>query len=88
MLRKLKLMLGALSVAAFTAGCGGGANDPDVVQLAQSNPDLSILVEAVSAAGLVNTLPDGPWRSCPTRWDFQPSCLRGCPRHQPFPPQC
>jgi uncharacterized surface protein with fasciclin (FAS1) repeats len=56
MLRKLKLMLGALSVAAFTAGCGGGGNDPDVVQLAQGNPDLSILVEAVSAAGLVDTL--------------------------------
>ena len=56
MLRKIKLMLGALSVAAFTAGCGGGGNDPDVVQLAQGNPDLSILVEAVSAAGLVDTL--------------------------------
>jgi uncharacterized surface protein with fasciclin (FAS1) repeats len=55
MLRKLKCLLGALSVAAFTAGCGGG-NDPDVVQLAQANPELSILVEAVSAAGLVNTL--------------------------------
>ena len=62
MLRKLKLMLGAFAVAAFTTGCGGGGNDPDVVQLAQGNPDLSILVEAVSAAGLVDTLKSrGPY---------------------------
>ena len=62
MLQKLKLMLGAFAVAAFTTGCGGGGNDPDVVQLAQGNPDLSILVEAVSAAGLVDTLKSrGPY---------------------------
>lgn len=56
MLRKLKLMLAGLTVSAFAAGCGGGSNDPDIVQLAQANPDLSILVEAVTAAGLTNTL--------------------------------
>jgi uncharacterized surface protein with fasciclin (FAS1) repeats len=62
MLQKLKLMLGAFAVAAFTTGCGGGGNDPDVVQLAQGNPDLSILAEAVSAAGLVDTLKSrGPY---------------------------
>jgi len=55
MLRRMTLLLGALLIAVTTTGCGGG-NDPDVVQLAQSNPDLSILVEAVSAAGLVDTL--------------------------------
>lgn len=56
MFRKLKLMLGALTISAFAAGCGGGSNDPDIVQLAQGNADLSILVEAVNAAGLNTTL--------------------------------
>ena len=42
-------------MAAFVTGRGGG-NDPDIEQIAQSNPELSILVEAVSAAGLVDTL--------------------------------
>jgi uncharacterized surface protein with fasciclin (FAS1) repeats len=55
MLRRISLLLGALSMAVFMTGCGGG-NDPDIVQIAQSNPELSILVEAVSAAGLVDTL--------------------------------
>lgn len=55
MLRRMSLLLGALSMAVFMTGCGGG-NDPDIVQIAQSNPELSILVEAVSAAGLVDTL--------------------------------
>ena len=43
--------------------CGGSDNDDaaerNIVQLAQSNPDLSILVEAVVAAGLVDTLSTG-----------------------------
>ncbi len=55
MFSRFKLMLASLSVAAFASGCGGG-NDPDIVQIAQSNPELSILVEAVGSAGLVDTL--------------------------------
>ena len=56
MFKRFKLMLAGMSVAAFVAGCGGGGNDPDIVQLAQANPDLSILAEAVVAADLVGTL--------------------------------
>jgi uncharacterized surface protein with fasciclin (FAS1) repeats len=58
MLRKLRLMLGALTVSVFAAGCGGGGgtSNPDIVHLAEGNSDLSILVEAVTAAGLTNTL--------------------------------
>ena len=42
--------------------CGGSDDDAperNIVQLAQANPDLSILVEAVVAAGLVDTLSTG-----------------------------
>ncbi len=42
--------------------CGGSDDDTperNIVQLAQANPDLSILVEAVVAAGLVDTLSTG-----------------------------
>ena len=42
--------------------CGGSDNDAperNIVQLAQANPDLSILVEAVVAADLVDTLSTG-----------------------------
>lgn len=56
MFRRITLWLGALSIAAFASGCGGSSSDPDIVQVAQANPKLSILVEAVSAAGLVDTL--------------------------------
>lgn len=56
MLRRFKLILASLTTAAFVTACGGGGNDPDIVQIAQSNPELSILVEAVGAAGLVDTL--------------------------------
>ena len=63
MFQRRSLILGATSAAGLLlAGCGGGSDGPpldlrsDVVQLAQSNADLSILVEAVSAAGLVDTL--------------------------------
>ncbi len=60
----------AASAAAVLAACGGG-DDPvvppgngtappppskNIVQLAQATPDLSILVEAVVAAGLVDAL--------------------------------
>ena len=54
--RSILLAVGAATVgSSLLAACGGG-NDPDIVQIAQSNPDLSILVEAVAAAGLVDTL--------------------------------
>ncbi len=61
-LRRKALIMSSLAVAAVVAGCGGGSIDSppvttkDVVELAQSNPDLSILVEAVIAADLVGTL--------------------------------
>jgi uncharacterized surface protein with fasciclin (FAS1) repeats len=62
MLRQIKHIFASLSVVAFATACGGGNSDPDVVQLAQSNPDLSILVEAVDAAGLSATLKQaGPY---------------------------
>ncbi len=55
--RSILLAAGAATLgSSLLAACGGGSNDPDIVQLAQSNPDLSILVEAVVAAGLVDTL--------------------------------
>ena len=51
----------ALSLAAVLVACGtetadAGTPTPNVVQLAQGNPDLSILVEAVVAADLAATL--------------------------------
>ncbi len=62
MLRQIKHIFASLSVVAFATACGGGSSDPDVVQLAQSNSDLSILVEAVDAAGLSATLKQaGPY---------------------------
>lgn len=62
MMRQITRLLASLSVVAFVSGCGGGHSDPDIVQLAQSNPDLSILVEAVDAAGLAPTLKQaGPY---------------------------
>ncbi len=56
MLRRIALMIGAVAISVAATGCGGSGNAPDIVQTAQANPDLSILVEAVSAAGLVDTL--------------------------------
>jgi uncharacterized surface protein with fasciclin (FAS1) repeats len=64
MLRRHALILGSLGAAALVAGCGGGDDSPpasptaerDIVELAQGNADLSILVEAVVAASLVGTL--------------------------------
>ncbi|MDZ7938799.1 MAG: fasciclin domain-containing protein [Rhodoferax sp.] len=62
MLRQIKHIIASLSVVTFATACGGGTSDPDVVQLAQSNPELSILVEAVDAAGLAGTLKQaGPY---------------------------
>lgn len=41
---------------AFLAACGGGDDHPTTLGVAQSNPQFSILVEAVNAAGLTDTL--------------------------------
>lgn len=49
----------AVSLVAFTAACGGGSDDhaeQNVVQTAQADAQFSILVEAVVAANLVDTL--------------------------------
>ena len=54
----LKLSLAATATAALAA-CGGGddaPSTPDIVGVALSDPQFSILVEAVVAAGLVETL--------------------------------
>jgi uncharacterized surface protein with fasciclin (FAS1) repeats len=57
----------AVCAVSFLAACGGGDDDPapvtpapaNIVELAQGNPNLSVLVEAVVAADLVTTL-SGP----------------------------
>ena len=59
--------MAAVCTVAFLAACGGGDDDPapvapaqsNIVQVAQGNANLSILVEAVVAADLVATL-SGP----------------------------
>ena len=54
----LKLSLAATATAALAA-CGGGDEEPgtpDIVGVALTDPQFSILVEAVVAAGLVETL--------------------------------
>jgi uncharacterized surface protein with fasciclin (FAS1) repeats len=58
MLKRFK-QLAALATLAFAAGCGGSDDTivtGDIVQQAQADPRLSILVEAVTAAGLAQTL--------------------------------
>ena len=58
------VIFGAAGVAGLLlTGCSSGDDDesalvetPDIVQLAQSSPDLSILVEAIVSAGLLDTL--------------------------------
>lgn len=55
----LRWITGIFSVLllAFVTGCGGGDDHPgNVVQVAQSDSRFSILVEAVQAAGLTETL--------------------------------
>ena len=64
MLRRNALILTALTSVALLSACGGSSDPhvlapaptPDIVAVAQATPDLSILVEAVVAAGLVDTL--------------------------------
>ncbi len=60
MLRRHALILtGTAAASALLTACGGSdhpAPQPDIVQLAQATPSLSILVEAVVAADLVTTL--------------------------------
>jgi uncharacterized surface protein with fasciclin (FAS1) repeats len=53
----------AASLIAIVAACAPMApKDPDIVDIAASNPDFSTLVAAVKAAGLVDTLKsDGPF---------------------------
>ena len=55
----LRWITGIFSVLllAFVTGCGGGDDHPgNVVQVAQSDSRFSVLVEAVQAAGLTDTL--------------------------------
>ncbi len=55
----LNVAIAGIGATALLTACGGGHDTPavpDIVQLAQGNADLSILVEAVVAAGLVDTL--------------------------------
>ena len=60
--RRTVLLAAALGASTtLLQACGGGDDDHErnIVELAQSNPDLSILVEAVVAADLVGTLSTG-----------------------------
>ena len=61
--RRTVLMAAALGASTtLLLACGGSDDDEpqrNIVELAQSNPDLSILVEAVVAAGLAPTLSTG-----------------------------
>lgn len=59
--RNVILLAGLAAASGLLTACGGSDDDqpaplPDVVQLAQANADLSILVEAVIAADLTATL--------------------------------
>lgn len=51
--------LAAIASLALLAACGGGDDDPTIVQVAQGDPRFSTLVEAVVAADLAGTL-SGP----------------------------
>ena len=60
--RRTILMAAAAGASAtLLQACGGSDDEPqrNIVELAQANPDLSILVEAVVAAGLAPTLSTG-----------------------------
>lgn len=55
--RTLLLTAAAGAAGTLLAACGGGDDDlGDIVAVAQATPDFSILVEAIAAAGLVDTL--------------------------------
>lgn len=62
--RRSVLLAAALGLSVpLLQACGGGDDHPaerNVVELAQATPDLSILVEAVVAAGLTDTLAKSP----------------------------
>jgi uncharacterized surface protein with fasciclin (FAS1) repeats len=67
-MKKILLAVTAAAVAMLAVSIGGPAgaqddtSDKTIVEIAQSNPDLSTLVTAVDAAGLVETLNgDGPF---------------------------
>ena len=60
--RRTVLMTAALGASTtLLQACGGGDDEPqrNIVELAQNTPELSILVEAVVAAGLAPTLSTG-----------------------------
>ena len=60
--RRTILMTAALGAGTtLLQACGGGDDEPqrNIVEIAQSSPDLSILVEAVVAAGLAQNLSSG-----------------------------
>ena len=60
--RRTVLMAAALGASTtLLQACGGGDDEPrrNIVEVAQNTPDLSILVEAVVAAGLAPTLSTG-----------------------------
>ncbi|HAU57441.1 MAG TPA: fasciclin [Comamonadaceae bacterium] len=60
--RRTVLLAAALGASTTLLQACGGSDDehqPNIVELAQSNPDLSILAEAVVAAGLAPTLSSG-----------------------------
>jgi len=60
--RSVLLAAAAGASAPLLQACGGGDDDEpqrNIVETAQNNPDLSILVEAVTAAGLASTLSTG-----------------------------
>lgn len=60
--RRTVLLAAALGASTTLLQACGGSDDehqPNIVELAQSNPDLSILAEAVVAAGLAPTLSTG-----------------------------
>jgi uncharacterized surface protein with fasciclin (FAS1) repeats len=60
--RTLFRFAGAFSAAAFLSACVTTPKEPDIIDIASSNPEFSTLVAAVSAAGLVDTLKgDGPF---------------------------
>ena len=60
--RTLFRLAGAVSVATLIAACVPAPKEPDIIDIAASNPDFSTLVAAVKAAGLVETLKgDGPF---------------------------